>query len=123
MFSECSGKRTPEVTWRCSARREAGIMDSHPGWPRLLLVSLAVSHSQITHGPVGKANSENTLRGRSDSSPSQSQNSGEMERKIGGNCQGFKQSFVMYQQEMAASKAEGNQKIALSLTSSIPDRL
>lgn len=29
----------------------------------------------------------------------------------------------MYQQEMGASKAEGKKKIALSLTSSIPDRL
>lgn len=29
----------------------------------------------------------------------------------------------MYQQEMGASKVESNQKIALSLTSSIPDRL
>lgn len=43
--------------------------------------------------------------------------------KIGGHCQGVKQSFVMYQQEMGASKVEGNQKIALFLTSSIPDRL
>lgn len=29
----------------------------------------------------------------------------------------------MYQQEMGASKAEGNQEIALSLTTSILDRL
>lgn len=72
---------------------------------------------------MGKANSENTLREWSDSSPSQSRNSWEMERKIEGYCQGFKQRLVMYQQEMGASKVESNQKIALSLTSSIPDRL
>lgn len=98
-------------------------MGSHPGWPRQLLASLALSDSQITHHPVGKASSENTFAEQNYSSPSQRQNSREMEGKIGGHCQGVKQSFVIYQQEMGVSKVEGNQKIALFLTSSIPDRL
>lgn len=102
---------------------EAGMMGSRPGWPRLLLASLTVSNSQIVRGPTGKATSENTSREWSDSNPSQRPNSWEMERKAGGYCQGFKQSFIMHQKEMGASKAEGNQKVALSLTSSIPDRL
>lgn len=99
------------------------MIGSHLGQPKQLLSSLAVNNSQITHHPLGKASSENTFGEQNYSSPSQRQNSWEMERKIGGHCQGFKQSFIMHQQEIGASKVEGNQKIALFLTSTIPDRL
>lgn len=98
------------------------MMGSHLGWAKHLLTSLALSHSQITYNPVGKASSESTFGEQNYSNPMR-QNPWEMERKTGGHCQGFKQGFIMYQQEIVASKVEGSQKIALSLTSPIPDRL
>lgn len=46
---------------------QAGMVDSHLGWPKQLLASMAQSDSEITHHP--KASSENTFGERNYSNP------------------------------------------------------